>query len=475
MTGIVSCSAYIPYYRLNYEEFARAWNKKLPKGERAVANYDEDCITMAVEAAMGSLNGVKRESINGVYSASTTAPYKEKQSAALIGEALDLGCGISSMDFANSLRSGTNALLAAVNAIQARPDERILVTAADCRLAMPQSSLEYTFGDGAAALILGSSDLVAEVEYTYSTSDEMLDWWRTDTDLFVNTWEDRFVLQQGYMSIVPKAVSEFIQKFGVTLGDFNRVAYYAPDPRSHASLARVLKLSMEDQVQPCLIGKIGNTGCSNALAHLIAALEEANDGDRLLFISYGDGCDVLSLRVTAKVANLKHPNHRTIKSSVERSKKLSSYEKYLAYRNLLSVDISRRASYPSSASVVRRERDQIIRYHGFKCRNCGTIQLPRPDNIRVCVACQSEDQMEHIRLSEMTGKITSFAQDFVFATIDPPAVQVVVNFEGGGRVLGYLTDVDFEKLGVGAPVRMTFRKISDSAGFHNYYWKAKLI
>ena len=47
MAGIVAYGAYIPFYRLSRAEIARAWGVAASPGERAVANYDEDSLTMA--------------------------------------------------------------------------------------------------------------------------------------------------------------------------------------------------------------------------------------------------------------------------------------------------------------------------------------------------------------------------------------------------------------------------------------------
>ncbi len=50
----------------------------------AIASYDEDSLTMAVAAARDCIKGTNAANIGGLYFASTTAPYKEKQSAATI-------------------------------------------------------------------------------------------------------------------------------------------------------------------------------------------------------------------------------------------------------------------------------------------------------------------------------------------------------------------------------------------------------
>ncbi len=83
MIGIKSYGAYIPVYRLSANELARAWGGRGGKGEIAVANYDEDSITMAVEAAVDCLSGMEYSIADGLYFASTTPPYDEKVSASM--------------------------------------------------------------------------------------------------------------------------------------------------------------------------------------------------------------------------------------------------------------------------------------------------------------------------------------------------------------------------------------------------------
>ena len=87
MAGIISYGAYIPRFRLSRTEIARAWGKAAARGEKAVASYDEDSITMAVAAALDCTKGFERNSISGVYFSSTTSPFLEKQSATIVAAA----------------------------------------------------------------------------------------------------------------------------------------------------------------------------------------------------------------------------------------------------------------------------------------------------------------------------------------------------------------------------------------------------
>ena len=117
MVGITDTEVYFPLYKITRAEIARTWGKPGSAGEKAVAAYDEDTVTMAVAAALG-LEKRSEKKVDGLYFATTTAPYGEKQAAALIASAIDLEKECWTVDFANSVRAGTLAMKAAVDAVK---------------------------------------------------------------------------------------------------------------------------------------------------------------------------------------------------------------------------------------------------------------------------------------------------------------------------------------------------------------------
>jgi hydroxymethylglutaryl-CoA synthase len=165
MVGIVSYGAYVPWYRIDRAVIYSAMGWLDPAtfmaGEKAVANYDEDSVTMAVGASVSCLNGLDRNRIDAVYFGSVTLPYKERQNAGIIATGLDLRPDIRTADFTGSTKSGTTALLAACDAIKARSAESILVCASDSLVGKPGSPQEEAYGDAAAAFVLGGVDVVA--------------------------------------------------------------------------------------------------------------------------------------------------------------------------------------------------------------------------------------------------------------------------------------------------------------------------
>ncbi len=101
--GIKSYGAYIPIYRISLETLSQVWGRALGQGERAIANWDEDSLTIGVEAATDCLRDISHKKIDGLYYASTTPVYMVKQTASIIAKVLDLSRDIFTADFSHSL------------------------------------------------------------------------------------------------------------------------------------------------------------------------------------------------------------------------------------------------------------------------------------------------------------------------------------------------------------------------------------
>ncbi len=468
MAGIVSYGAYIPIYRLSRETLNQVWGGTA-KGEKAIANVDEDSLTMGVEAARNCLKGVEKNSIDALYFASTTPPYKEKQSASIMAAALDLREDIITIDLTDSLRSGTLALSIALDAVKAGSAKKVLVVAADCRIPPPNSAFEPLFGDGAAAFLIGGDGIAAEIEGSYYLTSEFIDVWRLEYDKITRTWEDRFIREKGYMPYLQKSVSTLLKKHNLTPKDFAKAAFYAPDGRMHRDMARSLGLDAKTQVQDPLFDKVGNTGAAFALMTLVGALEEARPGDRILLASYGDGADAHILRVTEEIEKI--ADRKSITRNLESKLMLDNYGKYIKFRDLMefehTVFMERRTALPE----LWRHRNWIYRFHGVKCKKCGRVQFPIP---KFCIYCQAEAEFfEEVPLSDKKGTLTTFGMDERAWVVDLPNVLAAVALEGGGRFFSQMTDRDVHNLKVGMPMELTFRRIHDALGVHNYFWKCR--
>ncbi len=464
MAGIISYGAYVPPTRL---AFATIGGRKAKEGgpEKAVAWNDEDAVTMAVTAAVNCLRGFDRGQVDGVLFACTTYPFGEKQGAALLARCLDLPREVRTADISGSLRAGTNALRAAVDSVKAGSAKRVLVVASDCRMGAPGSGLEMNFGDGAVAFLVGEQDAIATVDDSFAVSDEIVDVWRKAGDEFVHTWEDRFVVQEGYTPQLVDGITGLFEKTGSQAADYAKVALYAPDKRSHGGVVRKLRLSPE-QVQDPLFGQLGNTGCSFALVQLAVALENAKPGEKLLVASYGDGAEVLALSTTDHIGKL--DARRGVSWHLGRRRGVASYDHYLKARNLNTTEYDAQADPGLSATIHFRERDEDVSFTAQKCRSCGAVQFPSQ---RVCETCFSKDEFDRHRLSDKIGKVLTYTFDFFFPTPNPPTVVTICEIDGA-RVHLQMVNIAPEDVKLDMPVEFEFRRIHLSGGRPNYYWKA---
>jgi hydroxymethylglutaryl-CoA synthase len=447
MPGIVSYGAYVPLRRLTMG----------PQSEKAVANWDEDSLTMAVAAAFDCLGGIDQETIDGLYFASTTPPYGEKLAATTAGWALDLRRDILTADITDSLRAGTAALKMAADAVGAGSARNVLVTASDLRMG-------GDFADGAAAFIIGDKDVIAEMEGGCSLSNELLDVWRATGVKNVRSWEDRWVFEEGYLKVLPQAVKSFFKKSGLSAKDITKAVLYGPDLRRHRQMVGALGFKPE-QVQEPFFDKLGNTGTAFTPMMLVAALEDARPGDKILVASYGDGADVLLLEVTDNVKNI--AGKWGMKRSLAFKTPVTPTD-YRAYREFASADPEKFGG--ASASVIARERDAIYALQGVRCKTCGMVQYPPQ---RVCTNCHTRDNFEPYSFADKKGKVFTFTLKYggdipAFAR---PGVDTMVDFEGGGRALFGMTDMITEKVKVGMEVEMSFRRLGAGGGIHNYFWR----
>ncbi len=467
MIGITSFGAYLPFLRLNRSSISPRL-----QGEKPLANFDEDSLTMGVAAVVDCLRGIDRKSVDGLFFASTTSPYQEKEAATTIATAADMRRDIITADYANSLKAGTSALRSAIDSVLAETADQVMVAAADMRLAEPGSFSEFGLGDGSAAILIGKKDVLATLEGRCSICHEIIDTWRIDGSPYIRSWEARFTGTEGYHKAMGEAVSMVLEKTNLTPSDITKVVFNTPDARSSTQLCGKLGFNPKTQLQDPLFSLIGDTGTPYAMMLLVAALEEADPGDIILMANYGNGADAFVFKVTDKIKDI--PSRGGIKNHLAAKSLLENYRTYLYYRGILPGMAS---LYPesygdTSAPAIYREADKILRMYAGKCDQCGTVHYPPQ---RTCVKCHSKDQFQPVRLSDKKGKVFSYSLDHVSSQIDSPIVVCIADFEGGGRSEILITDSIVKDIKIGMELEMSFRKFFTKKELNSYIWKAKPV
>jgi hydroxymethylglutaryl-CoA synthase len=466
MVGIVSYGSYVPYRRLKRSAISQVLGIPAGKGERAVASFDEDSVSMAVEAARDALSATKDPSVQALFFATTSPPYGEKLNAAIVGAAAALPLEIRAADLTGSTRAGLSALLQAADTVRGGAKQALAV-AADARLGAPEGKAEQQNGDGAVAFVLGSEDVIVEIEATASMTREFLDTWRAPGEQFAHTWEERFALTQAYGPLLGKTVQSVLAQAKVAPKDLAKVALDCANPRAADEVARGMKLDPSQLADPLAL-TVGQTGAAHPGLLLAALLPGAKPGDRILVATAADGADAILFRVTDAIAKYQQP--RSVGRMIE-SKGDVAYGSYLKWREILPTEPPRRPDpdRPGAPPMLRAARWKYALI-GSKCTACGAPQLPPQ---RVCAKCKAFDQMEPYPFAAKTARIATYALDRLAYSLNPPTVNVVLDFDGGGRFLCEMTDCEPEKVAIGDQVEMTFRRLYSADGVHNYFWKAR--
>ncbi|NKI16075.1 hypothetical protein HCU74_01455 [Spongiibacter sp. KMU-166] len=471
--GIRSFGAYIPARRMLRSEIAKAHAWALPglrglgKGEKAFCSWDEDVITMAVEAARDCLRGEATEALARVSLASTSAPFGDVQNAALIASAISAPRNVAVSDQSASIRASLNAVS---QACESGCGLQLLI-ASEQRKAKPGSAQEMLFGDGAGALLVDSGDdLLAHYLGSESISVPFIDHFRATRESYEYGWEERWIRDEGVAKLVPEAVKGLLQRLGKEASDVAHFGLSGGGPRADSFAAK--KMGIDAQaVLPDLRDRVGDTGAAHASLLLISALERAVPGDLIVIAAFGQGCEAIAFEM------IRAPNstdRRGLAGSLERRLEETAYMKMLSFGGEIDIDWGMRAETDQKTALTQQYRvaDQVFGFIGGQCSDCGTIQFPRLPN---CVSCGGFESQQPVPMADEKATVLTCTADWLMFSVAPPLYMGLAQFDNGARLLMEIVDVGPEGVDVGTPLEMSFRiKERDrTRHYQRYFWKAR--
>lgn len=475
-SGILGFGAYIPTTRLQRSAIhaVNRWYANslggLAKGEKAISGWDEDAVTMAVEASRDCLEGRDRAAIGDVYFASTTAPFADRQNAGIVKEALNLADMVGSLDAGGSQRAGTSALITALRA--SAKGGTILHCAAE-RVAPPAASeREMLAGDAAAALLIGTGPIIAELIGSHSVTADFVDHFRAAGETNNYDWEARWVREEGYGRLMADAIVAALNAFGTAgegIDHFIAPIAVRGVPELLARKARIRPEAIADT----LGATVGHAGAAHPTLLLASVLEKATPGQTILLTGFGQGCDVLLFRVTDRIGEVRP--RLGVSGWLARRRADDNYMRYLSFRRLVDLDRGMRAEHDQKQSLpaLWRSRKGVMALVGGRCTKTGTVQFPRSD-VSVNPNDHAIRTQEDYPLAELPARIMTYTADSLTFTPDPPNFYGNIEFDGGGRLMAEFTDIDPEAIEVGAQMRMMFRikAFDEMRHFRRYFWKA---
>jgi 3-hydroxy-3-methylglutaryl CoA synthase len=423
---------------------------------------------MAVEAARGARAMAGDARIDTLALASTSLPFADRDGAALVAGALDLPEQLETLSITSSLRAGTSALANAAR----RADAQTLVIASDARSTRPGSAQEKLYGSGAAALLVGrtAGRPLATILAIEQIAADFVDHYRASDSSFDYGFEERWIRDEGYAKLVTGTIAAALKKAGVAAADARHLAM----PGQPDVLKRVMQAAQlsNAKTSDTLRAACGDAGAAQPLLLLADVLERAQPGELILLIGFGQGVDALVLRAESTAAK---DEAGSLSATLARGIDEPSYVRYLSHAALLNVDFGMRAERDNrtAQSVAWRKHRALSAFVGGRCEKCSTVQFP-PSRVCVNPDCRATDTQRDYPLSQSTGRVKTFTEDWQAYSPRPPNVYGNIEFAEGGNLLMEITDGEPGALAVGDSVRFVFRvkDVDRQRNFRRYFWKA---
>lgn len=330
--GIVAHGAYVPKNRLHLEEIRKFWGGLGTPSvkEKAFPGYDEDSVTMAVEAARQALDRSQMEAdeLGAIFFATTSGPYDEKPNASTVAAAISGSSRMRVVEMGGSPRAGLQALISALEfcSCWGRP---AMAVASDAPSAHPTSSLEHGLGAGACAFVVANREDATTLEATESISIETLgERFRRRGELYLQDLELR---QDELPDCVTQAIESVLVSAKTSISDIDVIVVPDPDGGVPSRIAKRIGASPDRVLS--LTPRIGDAGTASSPLGLIAALEKLHPGQRILVCSYGSGADA-TIWLVGRASIESMQKGRRLEEMLDQGK-ARSYGEYLKLRGFL--------------------------------------------------------------------------------------------------------------------------------------------
>lgn len=460
--GRIACvGAYAPLLRLDRAAAAKALRFSglagRAVGRRAVAGWDEDAFTLAMEAAR------KLESKpQSVVFASTSAPFIERSHATLLIDALALSPSTRARDAAGSRRCAVSALL---EALLGRGET--IVAAGERRSGKPGNPLHLAQGDGGAAALVSKEGAARLIGWS-SLSHDFLDIYASREHPEPYAYEERFVRETSVAHVIAPTIKAALAEAGLQASAIQHAAVHEPIPGAWRDIAKACGLSAPNHASD-VAASVGDLGAAHALFAFAVACARARPGERILLAGFGSGCDALIFEMTAPM-----PGAETAVEALRLGLVLDEYVRFLSLDGALDLDWGVRSEFEqkAQATVLERHGRDTIGFIGGRDAK-GNVQFPK-SRVPVRPDAQGPEPLEDVRLADELARIVSVTADRLNFTPDPPFWFGLAQFDNGARVMMEFTDADPRGFSVGDRVRMRLRVKSRDRrrGFRTYFWKA---
>ena len=459
--GIAAVGAYAPLLRLDRASAARALKFSGLGGRgvgfRAVAGWDEDALTLALEAAR-----LANRKPDAVRFASTSAPFLERSHSTLLIDALALSEETRGYDAAGSRRCAVSALLEALLG-----QGETLIASGERRPGRPGNALHLAEGDGGAAALVADGGAARLIGWS-TLSHDLIDVYASREHPDPYPYEERFVRETSVSKVIAPTIRTALSRAGLEPTAISVAAVHEPLPGAWKEIARATGIGAPN-VASEVAQSLGDLGAAHALLAFALACCKARAGDCVLLAGFGSGCDALVFEMTGPMPGADHAAE-----VVSRGLVFDEYVRFLSLNGALDLDWGVRSDFEqkAQATVLERYGRDMIGFIGGRDTK-GNVQFPK-SRIPVRPDADGPEPLQDVRLADELATIVSVTADRLNYTPDPPFWFGLAQFDNGARVMMEFTDADARGFSVGDRVGMRLRiKSRDKRrGFRTYFWKA---
>ncbi|HEY5958012.1 MAG TPA: hydroxymethylglutaryl-CoA synthase [Polyangiaceae bacterium] len=333
--GIWGYGAYVPRFRIRSAQIAEVWRPSASANpavaQKSVLGYDEDTITMAIEAARTAVrrSGIDKSTLGGIWVGTESKPYEVKPSATLVAAALGASRELVAADVEFACKAGSISMQAAVAAVGSGMMDAALAIGVDAAQARPGDVLEYTAGCGASAMVIGDAvGSIAVVDASYSYVSNTPDFFRREGAAYPQHG-GRFTEDPGYYHHTLSASRLLLERLGTCPADFKYAVFHQPIPKLVERAAKILGFTPAQIAPSMCVNQIGNAYAGSSMLGLAAVLDIVQPGERIFYCSYGSGAGSDAFAFTVTDAILQRRDELTVQRYLSRAEFLKGYGHYL--------------------------------------------------------------------------------------------------------------------------------------------------
>jgi hydroxymethylglutaryl-CoA synthase len=241
-------------------------------------------------------------------------------------------------DFEFACKAGTAAIQTCMGLSGSSIIKYGFAIGADTAQGAPGNALEYTASAGGAAFIIGTDNLIAEINGTLSYTTDTPDFWRREGMKYPSHGE-RFTGRPAYFKHSISCSQNLMEKMGTKPEDYNYAIFHQPNGKFPIRVAKMLGFSNEQVATGLLTPLIGNTYSGSSMLGLSNVLDEAKPGDRIFMVSYGSGAgsDGFDLTVTDGIESYDRSPRVLLKNVIAKTKMLD-YGTYAKFREKIKLE-----------------------------------------------------------------------------------------------------------------------------------------